>query len=205
MLRRLLTVPAALFLVWGCATSSPIKSTHDYDPTIDFSAYRTYAFISENPMIVASDSAPSPLTQGRLMQAIRDEMAAKGFREVGDPEQADMAIAFTVGARDKIRVDSYPTAFQGGLYPYGGGFYGYGYGPEFGTETVVRQYTQGQLAVDIFDVAGHRPFYHGTASKKITSSDREDPRTLLRAAAAEALGGFPPDSTMTSQPPMPSG
>ena len=191
MLKRLLLVPATLFVMWGC-NSSPIKSTHDYDPTINFSGYKTYAFISERPMIVASDVAPNPLTEGRLMQAIRDQMDTKGFREVSDPEQADMAIAFTVGARDQIRVDSYPTSYRSGFYG-GGGFYGSrGYGGVYGTETVVRQYTQGQLAVDIFDVATHRPAYHGTASKKITSDDREDPRTLLRAAAAEALGGFPP-------------
>jgi hypothetical protein len=191
MLKRLLLVPAALFLMWGC-NSSPIKSTHDYDPTINFSGYKTYAFISERPMIAAGDSVPNPLTEGRLMQAIRDQMDAKGFREVGDPEQANMAIAFTVGSRDQVRVDSYPTSYRSGFYG-GGGFYGSrGYGGVYGTETVVRQYTQGQLAVDIFDVATHRPAYHGTASKKITSSDREDPRTLLRAAAAEALGGFPP-------------
>ena len=191
MLKRLLLVPAALFLAWGCA-SSPIKSTHDYDPTIDFSGFQTYAFISERPMIVASEGVPNPLTEGRLMQAIRDDLDAKGFREVGDPEQADMAIAFTVGARDQIRVDSYPTSYRSGFYG-GGGFYGTrGYGGVYGTETVVRQYTEGQLAVDIFDVASRRPAYHGTASKKITSDDREDPRPLLRAATAEALGGFPP-------------
>ena len=55
----------------------------------------------------------------------------------------------------------------------------------------MRQYTEGQLAIDIFDVASHNPAFHGVASKKITSADRENQQEMLNAVAAEALAGFP--------------
>jgi hypothetical protein len=193
ILSRFAAASAVSLLVFGCATGPAIKATYDYNPAVNFSGYQTFAFISANPMIVASDRIVNPMLEGRIMQAIRAQMQAKGFREVADVEQANMAIAFTVGARDQIKVDSYPASFRTGYYNRSR-YYGYGYG----TETKVRQYTEGQLAVDIFDVASHAPAYHGTATKKITSSDRANQEPVLNAVVAEALGGFPPDSTSTS-------
>lgn len=176
-----------LVALGGCSSSSPIKSTYDYNPQIDFTGYRTYAFISENPMSVSqAQGAVNPMIQGRLMESIRIAMNAKGYSEVQDPESADMAIGFTVGSRDQIKVDTYPSSFQTG-YSRRAYYYGYSYG----TETRVRQYTEGQLAVDIFDVASHTPAFHGVASKKITEADRKAQQETLNDAAAQALSGFP--------------
>ena len=97
-----------------------------------------------------------------------------------------MAIGFTVGSRDQVKVDTYPSSFHTG-YSRRGYYYGYNYG----TETRVRQYTEGQLAVDVFDVASKNPAFHGVASKKITDSDRENQQQTLNAITAEALAGFP--------------
>ena len=181
-----LTVGLTLALV-GCSSSSPIESAYDYNRQVDFTGYRTYAFISENPMSVSqAQGAVNPMLQGRLMESIRIAMNAKGYSEVQDVEAADMAIGFTVGSRDQIKVDTYPSSFQTG-YSRRGYYYGYNYG----TETRVRQYTEGQLAIDIFDVASHNPAFHGVASKKITDSDRQNQQEVLNAIAAEALAGFP--------------
>jgi hypothetical protein len=190
MLKRAILTIAALGLaaaLGACSSSSPITSNYDYNPQVDFTSYRTYAFISDNPMSISqTQSAVSPLLQGRLMESIRIAMNAKGYSEVGDVESADMAIAFTVGSRDQVKVDSYPSSFQTG-YARRGYYYGYNYG----NETRVRQYTEGQLAVDVFDVATHTPAFHGIASKKISEADRKDQQPALNAVTAEALSGFP--------------
>ncbi len=190
MLTRALISGASLglaLIVTGCSSSGGIESTYDYNREIDFSGYQTYAFISENPMAVSqAQGAVNPMLQGRLMESIRIAMNTKGYNEVSDPESASMAIGFTVGSRDQIKVDTYPSSFHTG-YSRRGYYYGYNYG----TETRVRQYTEGQLAVDIFDVASHNPAFHGVASKKISDSDRENQQEVLNAVAAEALSGFP--------------
>jgi hypothetical protein len=135
------------------------------------------------------------MLQGRLMESIRIAMNAKGYNEVRDPEAASMAIGFTVGSRDQVKVDTYPSSFHTG-YARRGYYYGYNYG----TETRVRQYTEGQLAIDIFDVASHNPAFHGVASKKITDADRENQQVSLNAVAAEALAAFPlKGGTVTAQ------
>lgn len=190
MLYRAINTAAAMALalsIAGCSSSGGIESTYDYNREVDFRGYKTYAFISANPMAVSqAQGAVNPLLQGRLMESIRITMNGKGYNEVNDPESASMAIGFTVGSRDQIKVDTYPSSFQTG-YSRRGYYYGYNYG----TETRVRQYTEGQLAIDIFDVASHHPAFHGVARKKITDADRENQQEVLNAIAAEALASFP--------------
>ncbi len=185
-----LLLAATLVAVASCSTSSGIKTFHDYNPSMDFASYRTWSFISARPMIVIS-GVVNPLLEGRIMQAIRSEMDRKHFSYVGDPEGADVVISFTVGSRDQIKVDQYPASYR---MSYGRYYRGYGYGGSYGTQTRVRQYTEGQLAIDIFDVEKHTPAFHGSASKVLTSRDRDNPESLISSVVTEALIGFPPDS-----------
>lgn len=179
-----LSIPAFLS---GCSSSPSIQSTYDFNRSVDFRGYQTYAFISEHPMAVSQSQGPvNPLLEGRLMESIRIALNAKGYSEVSNPEAASMAVAFSVGARDQIKVDTYPSSFQTGW-----GRRGYYYGYNYGTETRVRQYTEGTLAVDIFDVASHTPAFHGIASKRISEADRQNQQPVLNAVASEALSGFP--------------
>jgi hypothetical protein len=182
-----LAVLALLTCVGGCSSSPSIKSSYDVNSSLDFTSYETYAFISEHPMAVSQAAGPvNPLLEGRLMESIRIALNTKGYSEVDDPERADIAVGFSVGARDQIKVDTYPATFQTG-FARRGYYYGYGYN----TETRVRQYTEGTLAVDVFDVATHTPAFHGIASTRISESARKDQQGFLNAVAAEALSGLP--------------
>ena len=187
--RHSLALSAAVVLLAACAAG--FQATHDHDPSVNFSGYKTYAWISEHPMQVGAVSrVPNPLLERRVMSSIESALAAKGYSRVAQPIAADFVVAFTVGSRDEIRVDSYPAMAGGaswghpGHYRWGGAYYG--------TETRVRQYTKGTLAVDIFDVAQRRPVWHGIAEKKISDADREDAVNTINAAVGAILAGFPP-------------
>jgi hypothetical protein len=176
------------------ACASGFKATYDSDPAHDFSSYQTYAWISENPMIVgATNRIPNPLLEPRIMAAIEDGMTVRGYTTVDDPETADFALSFTVGSREEIKVSSYPATYHGyyggARGPYWGGAY-YGYGMP--TETEVRQYQKGMLALDVFDVKEHRPVYHSVATKSITESDRKKMDETIQAAVNAVLEAFPP-------------
>jgi len=180
------------------ACASTFEASYDSDPAQDFSVYKTWGWISENPMIIGStgDRPPNPLLQPKLMQAIEEGLAVKGFTRIDDPEAADFAVSFTVGSREEIRVDSYPTTYAGygmaGYPSWGGPYYGYGYGVGVSTNTQVRQTTKGMLALDVFDVREHRPVFHAVATKTISDSDRKKMDETLQAAGDAVLGAFPP-------------
>lgn len=188
-----LVILVMLVFLGGCA--SGFKATYDHDPEQNFSTYQSFAWISAHPMkIGATAGAPNPLLEPRIMSAISDALIAKGYEKVDEAKSADFVLSFTIGSREKIKVDSYPTMAGGygtyGRYPghwgWGSSYYG------VGTETTVRQYTQGMLAVDVFDVKERRPVWHGVATKSMHESDREDAAGTIKAAVDAVLAGFPP-------------
>ena len=112
--------------------------------------------------------------------------------EVEEPKNADFVLSFTVGSREKISVNSYPSMSVG----YSTGYPSHwGWGAAYhccATDTQVRQYTTGILAIDVFDVKERRPVWHGAASKTINEKDRENIEKTVKAAVDAILGGFPP-------------
>jgi len=177
--------------IGGCATG--FQAAYDHDASKDFGEYKYYAWISENPMKIGpSTRINNPLVEERVMEAVEQRLDAKGFQKVIEPRSADFVLSFTVGSREEIRVDSYPSmsASVGYGYPRHWGWGGMYYGVS--TETSVRQYTQGMLAIDVFDVEERRPVWHGVAEKRISESDREDAVGTIQAAVDALLAGFPP-------------
>lgn len=188
---RLLIVALVSLGLAACATG--FKATYDSDPSHDFSGYQTYAWISENPMIVGpTNRVPNPLLEPRIMATVERGLTTKGYRKVDDPDSADFVLSFTVGSREEIQVNSYPATYAGygyrGAWGWGGPYYGMG----MATETQVRQYQKGMLALDVFDVEGRRPVYHAVATKSITESDRKKMDETIQAAVDAVLQGFPP-------------
>ena len=178
----------ALVLLSACA--STFEAMYDHDPSNDFSNYQSFTWISENPMKVGRTAATNinPLLQPRIMSALENALVAKGYTYAKQQKDADFVLSFTIGSRDEIKVDSYPSMSAG----YGASSrWGWG-GAYYGTETSVRQYTKGMLALDIFDFQERRPVWHGVATKTINDSDRENLEETVKAAVAAILEGFPP-------------
>src|SRR5210317_698808 len=97
----------ACLLVAACATMS---ATTDYDRAVAFSKYQTFSWIDPNPLIRSVTQRPlSPLVERRLMSNTRYLLEERGFRFVEDASEADLVVAFTIGSRDGIRIDSFPT------------------------------------------------------------------------------------------------
>ena len=124
------------------------------------------------------------------MTSAREAFTARGLRFVDDPEDADLVLAFTVGSREGIRVTSYPATWHRPppgrrSSRYWGGYWG-------GSTVRTRQYTEGQLAIDILSVADARPVWHGTVSRRITQQDRGDPGPALEEAVTAIAAEFPP-------------
>lgn len=172
---------ATSLLLIGCTSIQP-KS--DFDPEADFANVRTFSWISDKPLIVSTAQPVSPLLEGRLMRSIQSNLEAKGLRHVAKASAADVAISFTVGARDKIRVDSYPSMYRGG--------WGTGWGGAYYRDVDVTEYTEGRLAIDMFSVKGRSPVWHGWAEKRITSRDVENPQPVIDEVVTAILSKYPP-------------
>ena len=181
-LRKFASTALPCLLASACAV---MEVGSDYYRAADFSTLQTYAWIAESPLIRSQSRRVevSPATVRRIQEAIERELAAKGLEQVATREQADFAIAFTVGARDTINIDDYPPYYRGDWdwrTPY------------YGAAIDEDMYTEGTLAIDIFDNGMRGPVWHGWARKTITGADVDDPESTINAAVAAILAGFPP-------------
>jgi len=187
---RVLATLALLALLGACGTTAPLI---DYDRSVNFATYQSYAFISDHPMLRSPESATaSPLLEARLMRVTDENLQARGYRKVNDPEAADFTVAFTVGTREKLNVTSYPEPYRPyvGGWAWGAAYYRGLVAP--GNNLAVDQYTEGSLAVDIYDVAAHKPVWHGVASGRVTDAMRRNPDEAVNETLNAILAGFPP-------------
>ena len=192
--RRFTAFFAITLFLTGCA-SSPTVFT-DHDPEQSFEGYKVFTWVGEDPMINTGDRPFSPLNANRLQSAIKSELERKGFTYSDDAANADFAVSFTVGARDKMDVR------EREVLDYYGPNWRWGYGYHYGmvapvavprTEVTVREYVEGSLAIDVFDVKRRSPVWHADASKRFNSNDlKENTTEKINEAVATILSAFPP-------------
>lgn len=171
-----------LAVATGC---SSLTTRADFDRNNDFSRYRTFAWMSDDPVLAARGATAqvSPLNRQRIVQAIEAELRAKGFTLAARRANADFVVDYTVGSRDRIDVDSYPTDFRG---PWSWGW------PRYWREVDVSTYTEGRLAVDIFDGRTRRPVWHGLGKRRISAADIARAESEIPKAVSAILAPFPP-------------
>lgn len=183
-MKSLLTAAAtSALLLTGCATT--LKAHSDHDPSQNFSGYHSWAWMADEPMIAPAEQVArvSPLNRKRIQDAIDQELAAKGFQKVADRSAADFVVSYTVGARDRVDVQSYPSPY-GGMWHWGW--------PYWGRDVDVTMYTEGTLSIDVFDAGTHQPVWHGWASKQITQHDIKHAAEQIPPAVSTILRDFPP-------------
>ncbi|MDH4124913.1 MAG: DUF4136 domain-containing protein [Gammaproteobacteria bacterium] len=176
---------SAIAVLVGCST---ISTGAHYDETTNFGAYKTFSWIGASPYVTAandSEPAVSPLTRSKIEAALRAGLEAKGYQFVEQDGQADFVLAYTIGTRQEISIDSYPAPYYGawGWHVRGSHYYV--------NEVSAHSYTRGTLGVDIFDADSKQPVWHGWAEKTITDDDRKDPSAAINAAVTKLLEAFP--------------
>ena len=153
----------ATTLIASCASSVKIQS--DYDPSVDFSKFKTYGYY--NPMGIENPDYSSLLGQ-MFRDAIDAQMLPRGYVKSDNP---DLLLNVSARLQDKTRVTTMSDPMYGGYYGYRGGLYdpwgGYGYG----TTTHVSQYTEGTVNVDMVDVKQKRMVWEGVAIGRVNEKE----------------------------------
>ena len=177
--------------VLGCSTQPKVYT--DYDIRQSFAEYKAFTWV-QNPPMLTEGSYPVPaLFQKRMTAAIQSELTQKGFKFVNDVKDADFAVAYTVGARDKIEVRREFESFYIDRDAMGwGGFYYPHLVPMSTVQKVPSTYTKGSIAVDIFDAKSRSPVWHSNASKRLNANDLRKTGENATEVAAALLSGFPP-------------
>jgi hypothetical protein len=177
-----------LLLIAACSPSVKVRS--DADPTVNLSQYNTYGFFSK--LGVEGDSYSNLLGQ-HFRQAVANQMDSRGFTQANNPQ---MQINVSIGAEDKVRVNTYQDPYLHGGY-YGRGGYGGMYGSPFGsgygggTRTTVHQYTEAQVYIDLVDSAQHKMIWQGVATFTVTDKMQSQLRETVNTTVEQIFSQFP--------------
>lgn len=181
-LPSLACILAAALGVSACAT---LRVGSDYDRGTAFASYHSFVWLPRE-----NYGTRNPLVVQRTREAIQSELERKGYSLASDAADAQFAVDFTIGSRERVDVSAYPAPYGGPWYWYGRGWWGY---PYWGTGVDVHRYREGILAIDVFDAHTHRPVWHGWARKALTEADMERSGQAIREAVDAVLARFPPE------------
>ena len=170
-----------LMLMAACAS---LRVGSDFDRSASFAGYHTFSLIARQ-----HHGSTSPLVVQRARDAIQAELIRKGFSYTNEPGKSEFVVDVTIGAHERMEVESYPTPYGGPWYGVGPGWWGY---PYWGSQVDVHMYREGTLGIDIFDAVTHKPVWHGWATKPLSKADMEQSEAPIRAAVAAVLERFPP-------------
>jgi hypothetical protein len=171
--------------VAGCASKPAIET--DYDHTVDFSQYKTYAFF--NPMGIENPNYSS-IYGSIFRDAISKEMESRGYRQSDNP---DLLINVSGRLQDKTKVTTTSDPYMaGGYYGYRRGAYGAWGGYGYGTTTHVSNYTEGTVNVDMVDRALKRMVWEGVAVGRVNEKRTNDEtRANIYSGIQEMFAGYP--------------
>ena len=174
---------ATLLALGGCASAPEVRV--DYDRTADFASYQTFGFAS--PLGTDRGGYQSVISQ-HLKASTQREMEARGMRL--DSAAPQLLINFNATLNDKLRVSTMPYMTMGiGYYGYRGGMYSAW--PLYADQTVVTQYREGTLNIDVVDAARKQLVWEGVVTNSVTQKDLDNIAAAIDSAVTAAFAKFP--------------
>ena len=156
---RWLLAALLLGLLAACATGPRVST--DSDPRADFAAYRTFAFYS--PMAI-EDKGYASLVSGRMKEAARREMEARGYRY----SESDPDLWLNINAYMQRRTDVSTIPDVDYAYYYSYRYRGYVAVPFWHDRTTVHRYTEGTMNIDLVDVRRNALVWEGIAVGRVS-------------------------------------
>jgi hypothetical protein len=175
-LKLSLLVFTGIFLT-ACST---VSVTTDYDHSVAFGKYHTYAL-----MPLAQEVPLSPSSESALRESLLAGLAKRGIREV--EQEPDLHIVRHVSTQEKLAVYQSPGWAYGGL-PYRYGRYGAWAGAPMGYSDV-SQYTEGTLVLDFVDAKTQKLVFRGVGTGTVGNPQSNAER--IREAVGKILEALP--------------
>ena len=160
-MKALVSLLALSILATAPALAQKIRV--DYDRSVDFDSYKTFAWLpSEESSVMDSDE----LIHRRIVNEIELRLSESYTRVESDP---DIYVTYHTDEREEMRLDTKAIGFEHGP--------GWGWDPHWGvgsTSSTVPTitYTRGTLIIDLYDAKERRAIWRGTAEGLVPRNPR---------------------------------
>jgi len=171
-----------LVLLWAMAANA--KMATDFNPNVDFSKYKTFAYIGGVESLVRMQLNPE-LLGNRIHRAVARELTSKGLREVQPEENPDLVVRYWVEAESSAQVTG--TAHWG---TYGSYYYGYWTVMYTTMSTPVTH--KGLLGIELIDAKERDLAWRLFVSEKILHNDPDKIWKTAEKSIVKAFKFYPP-------------
>jgi hypothetical protein len=169
-------------LLWAMATNA--KMATDFNPNLDFTKYKTFAYIGGVESLVRMQLNPE-LLNNRIHRAVMRELTARGLREVQPEENPDLVVRYWVEAESNAQVTA--TAHWG---VYGSYYYGY-WTVMYTTMSTPVTHT-GLLGIELIDAKARDLAWRLFVSEKIIHNDPDKIWKTAEKNIIKAFKNYPP-------------
>ncbi len=158
------------------------KTVVDFDPNLDYSKYKTYAFLGGIDNLVSLVVNPD-LIEVRLYHSVSHELEKHGLREVDPQNHPDLVVRYWANASSQVDV-----AVTGNWGTYGaniGGYWAFLY-----NDVSASSQREGALVIDLIDPKTKGLVWRVYVVRKIT-----EPEKVWKKVAeelAKAFDAYPP-------------
>jgi hypothetical protein len=158
----------------GIARAQKVKT--DYDPSVNFSAYKTYYWAKTDP-------TRNDLMNRRIGAAVDSWLVMKGWTPA-PPDLADVAVSVHVATKERHTLETFYDD-----WPIGWGFRGWGPASAI---TTVNTFVEGTMIVDLFDARTKHLIWRGIATDTV-SDDPQKNAKKIESAVEKMFKKFPPN------------
>lgn len=181
-IQRAIAISACLILC-SCASGPDVRV--NLDRGADFTQYKTFGFFS--PLSTDRDGYQT-IVSLQLKAATERELVSRGMRF--DAKAPQLLVNFRGTRREKAQITTVPSASMGG------GYYGYRSGmyaayPMYYDTTVVSQYTEGTLNIDVVDASRKQLVWEGIVTDVITQKDLDNSQSVIDEAVTAVFAKYP--------------
>ena len=169
---RMMAAAVVAVMTVGCGYS--IKTSTDYDHTVNFSNYHTFFMLKGN-------SSGNPLLDQRVTDDVRRALESKGWAEVPEGE-GRAAVVVHEATKTKHTYETFYDGWGGWRWRWGG----------FGDATTyVENYKVGTVVVDIFDADTKQAMWRGAATDALSDNAARN-ASATEDAITKMFARFPP-------------
>jgi hypothetical protein len=169
----------------GCST---MTSHADWDTSANFRTLKTYAWApGQQPRTGDPRIDNNSFLDQRVRQAVDNTLTTRGYLKTNS--NPDFWVSYQAAIEEKLSATTMPA--YGYLTPYGSDLYDYSAWSE--DATMITQYDEGSLIIDVADAKTKKLIWRGTVSDVVDPAKSPEKRQQkINKAVAQAFENFPP-------------
>lgn len=168
-----------LLFILLCALPTGAKVATDFNPNLDFSRFKTFAYIGGVEQLLRMQVNPD-LLKNRIHRSVVRELTSKGLREVQPEENPDLVVRYWVETESDVQVTG---SINWGMY---GNFYGDYWAVMYTTMDTPSTH-RGTMGIELIDPKARDLAWRLFISEKLIHAD---PDKIWKTADNDIKKGF---------------